>query len=371
LNVPLLRGGGRVSVGAPEEAASIDLEASEAILKHTASVSALNTAAAFWGLVAAEQRVGVQQRSVELQNQLLGLTDELIAGDQIPRVERSRSLAAQANARSQLDAAERDLVSARLGLARTIGVDVVNQSNAPLAAGTFPPPPTVDEVRAIDSASLADGAVEDRYDREAARRLVDSGLVLAEAARHDLADRLDLGLTLSANALGEKSFSEAIDRWSGPGGSLALAYEKFIGNRGAEGLLGQQEALWRQRQISAGDLERTIRIAIVQTLGSLEQAIARLTEAESAARYAQETIDAEVEKLRAGASTLIDTIQTEQQRTSADLNVLAARQQVATLVSQLAFEAGQLVGGDGDTSSVRVDNLTSLPTPGGTGGGLP
>ena len=311
------------------------------------------------------------EKSVELQTQLVSLTDELIAGDQIPKVERSRALAGQANARAQLDGSRRDLVSARLALARTIGVDVAGQANAPLAAGSFPAAPPADAVRAIDSASLAESAVDARYDRKAARQLVDSGKILADAARHDLKDRLDLALSLAANALGEKSFSEAIDHWSFPGGSIALAYEKQVGNRGAEGRLGQQEALWRQRQISAGDLERTIRIAVVETLASLEQALARLSEAEANAGYAQETIDAEIEKLKAGASTLIDTIQTEQQRTSADLSVLAARQQVATLVSQLSFESGRLVEGQDDKGSIHIDRLTALPEIGAGAGGLP
>ncbi len=371
LNLPLLRGRGVVSTGAPERAAQVDLEASEAILRHAASVSALNTAAAYWSLVAAQERVTVQERSVALQTQLLALTDELIAGDQIPRVERSRSLASLANARSQLDGARRDLISARLALARTIGVDVASEANAPLAAGSFPAPPTADAVRALDSASLAESAVGARLDRKAARQLADSGKILADAARHDLADQLDLALTLSANALGEKSFSEAIDSWSFPGGSIALAYEKQVGNQSAQGRLGQQEAIWRQRQISAGDLERTIRIAVVQALGSLEQALLRLVEAEASAGYSQETIDAEIEKLKAGASTLIDTIQTEQQRTNADLSVLAARQQVATLIAQLSFEAGQLIEGNGDRGSVRVDRLTALPEAGASAGGQP
>lgn len=372
LNIPMLRGGGAVSVAAGERAAQVDLEASEEILRHAASVTALNTAAAFWSLVAAQERVAVQERSVELQTKLLALTDELIAGDQVPRVERSRSLAGVANARSQLDAARRDLVSARLALARTIGVDVVGQANAPLAAGTFPAPPAVEVVRAVDSAGLATRAVDGRYDRRATSRLVDSGKILADAARNDLADRLDVALTLSANALGEESFSNATDSWKGPGGSIGLNYEKQVGNRTAQGRLGQQEAIVRQRQISAGDLERTIRLAVVETLGSLAESLARLTEAENASRYAQETIDAEVEKLRAGASTLIDTIQTEQQRTSSDLALIAAKQQVATLVAQLAFEAGALVEGEGDAGKVRVDRLTALPeSAGGAVGGQP
>ena len=60
--------------------------------------------------------------------------------------------------------------------------------------------------------------------------------------------------------------------WTGPNGSFALAYERSIGNNSLEGRLAQNEALVRQREISATDLERNIRIGIVQTLRSLEEA---------------------------------------------------------------------------------------------------
>jgi len=201
---------------------------------------------------------------------------------------------------------------------------------------------------------------------------VRSGLVLSEAARRNLASRLDLALSLSAGALGEDSFSNAVDRWTGPNGSFALAYERSIGNNALEGRLAQNEALVRQREISATDLERNIRIGIVQTLRSLEEAVARLQAAETAAGHFQATIDAEFEKLGLGASTLIDAIVTEQQKTGSDLTVLTARQQVANLLSQLRFETGTLVEwGDGG-GTLPADALISLPgLAAGTAGGLP
>ncbi len=372
LNLPLLRGGGVDSTGAPERAASVDLEASGYTLRHSASISAVNTALAFWALLTAQERVAVLERSVALQGKIVTLTDELIAGDEVPRVERARALAGLTGARAQLESGKSDLVSARMALARTIGLDVASEANAPLAAGPFPTPPDPASVLAIDAARLAEEAVASRYDRRAARQLVDSGKILSEAARRDLRDRLDLSIGLSALALGEKSFSEAIDRWTGPSGAIAFAYEKQVGNRTAQGRLGQREALLRQRQISAGDLERNIRIGVVETLASLAEAIGRLTEAEASASFFQETVDAEVEKLRAGASTLVDTILTEQQKTTADLSVLAARQQVASLLAQLAFESGRLIEGDDAGGSVRVELLTQLPSTQPTvGGGLP
>jgi outer membrane protein TolC len=372
VNVPLLRGRGVESTGAPEKAAEIDVAASELALRHGSSVSVLSTAAAYWQLLAAQERVAVLERSVELQTRLVDLTGQLIEGGVIPRVESARAAAGQANARAQLDGARRELVSARLALARAMGVDVQSEANAPLAQGPFPAAPAREAVRALDPAALAAAALDLRADRLASRELVRSGLVLSEAARRNLASRLDLALSLSAGALGEDSFSNAVDRWTGPNGSFALAYERSIGNNSLEGRLAQNEALVRQREISATDLERNIRIGIVQTLRSLEEAVARLEAAETAAGHFQATIDAEIEKLGLGASTLIDAIVTEQQKTGADLAVLAARQQVANLLSQLRFETGTLVEWGEGGGTLPADALTSLPAvAAGTAGGLP
>jgi outer membrane protein TolC len=362
INIPLLRGRGVNSTGAPEKSAEVDLEASQLALRHAAAVSALNTAGAYWQLLAAQQRVDIFQRSVDLETRLVDLTDQLIAGDVLPRVERARALAGQTNAQAQLEGARRDLVSARLALARTIGVDVESQANAPLAEGPFPTAPEIDAITALDPAQLANQSVGRRADSQSAHRLVESGQILAEAARLDLRNQLDVGLSLSADALGEASLSNAVDRWTGPSGVIQVQFAKEIGNRTFKGRLGQRDAIVRQRDITAGDLDRTIRIGVVQNLRALQDAVARLQQAEAAAGYFQQTTDAEFEKLKAGASTLIDAILTEQQQTSADLTVLSARQEVATLLAQLRFETGTLVQPEGTGGgTLSVDTLTTLP----------
>jgi outer membrane protein TolC len=361
INLPLLRGRGIESAGAQEKAAQIDLFASELILRHGSSTSTLSTALSYWQLFGAQQRVAVLERSLELQTRIVDLTGQLIEGDVLPRVESARSAASQANARAQLESARRDLVTARLGLARAMGLDVNGVASSPLAEGPFPTPPTPNEVRALDPAALAAQALDLRADRQATHELVASGKVLAEAARRDLASRLDLALSLSTSAIGEESFGNAVDRWTGPNGSFALAYDKSLGNNGQEGRYAQNEALLRQREISATDLDRRIRIAVVEILRSLEEAAAGLASAEAAAGHFQATIDAEFEKLGLGASTLIDAILTEQQKTSSDLAVIAGQQQVAFLLARLRFETGTMIDWNTGGGRLPPEALVTLP----------
>jgi outer membrane protein TolC len=361
LNLPLLRGRGAADTAADEAAALKDLQASELTALHAASESVLQSVVAYWNLLAAQERVDVLIHSAELEKQLVDITDQLIAGDEVPRAERSRALAGEANARSQLGSAHSDLVSARLALARTMGLAVESEANAPLAQGPFPPPPPEQALAEFDRAFAADLAVENLYDRQAALATTEAGQLAAEGARLQTRALLDLGGSVFTQAVGEKSFGEAVDRWTFPNGSVNVNFEKPIGNNERLGRLQQAEAQLRQSEIRSVDLDRTIRLNVVQSVEALREAIGRLREAEEAARYYQETIDGELEKLKLGESTLVDSITTEQQRTNALLGLVAARQQVAVLIAQLRFDTATLFAEGSDRTSVSLEELTTLP----------
>jgi outer membrane protein TolC len=189
--------------------------------------------------------------------------------------------------------------------------------------------------------------------------------VLARAAVLALRPQLDVKVGAWLTARGETSYGNALDHWaSSPSWSLAAFGEKPFGNRTARGRLEQAEAQLMQRQIDATDLERQVRIDVVRSAATLAESIDQLARAEEAATSAQRTVESEIEKLRLGETTLIDSILTEQQRTSAVLAAISARFRVATLLTQLRFETGTLVL-DGDTPHVTQESLTTLPGNGG------
>lgn len=363
VNLPLLRGRGAASVAAPERAAERDLEGASLLLKHRASESVLASVTAYWNLLAARQRVDVLRRSVDLQEQLVKITDQLINGDEVPKSERSRALAGQATSQAQLQAGEGDLVSARMALAQAMGLAVESERNAPLADGPFPPSPDSAQLAALDATQLARAASTRRFDLRAAEAGVDSRVLLAEAARLNARSKLDFKGSAFGTSIGETHLNEAFKDPSRPGASLQLTYEKPFGNNTLLGRKEQADAQLRQKEIAATDLDRTVKIAVVQGLETLIQAVDRLKHAEVAGQYSQETIDGEVEKLKAGESTLVDTILSEQQRTSALLDLISARQQVAVLLAQLRFQTGTMVHevADGNTQ-VSPEDLTTLPT---------
>jgi outer membrane protein TolC len=361
INIPLLRDRGADAVAASERAASVDLEASELTLRHAASQSALQTTLAFWNLLATERQIAIIESSVALERRLLEITEALIGADELPGVERARATASVASALAQSEQVARALVTARLDLIRAMGFDVETLANAPLAAGDFPPAPRLDELGRLVEAQLASSAVQARDDVKAFNALVESGGILARAAQINLRSRLDLSTGVWAIAQGESSISEALDRWAAPSWRVGLLLEKPFGNNIARGQLVQAEAQVRQRQISAGDLERNVRIGVVDTLGSLAQAVDELARAEEAAASYEQTISAELEKLRLGDASVLDAVVTEQQRTGAQLAVVAARQQVANLIAQLRFETGTLVTVGDQGPTITQEALTTVP----------
>lgn len=362
INMPLLRNRGRLAVAGPEIAAGIDYEASELTLEHAASESALNTAFAFWNLVAAQERVRVLETSVNLQGQVVDITRRLIDADELAAAELSRGLAGEANARAQLESTNRDLVGAQLDLVRSMGLSVEGEQNIPGAEGGFPPAPAREDVERLIEAELVRLGVQNRLDIQASLKLAESGGVLADSARLNTKPRLDLLGNISAIGRGEDSVSDAADDWKAPSFRIGTSFEKPFGNNQLEGRLAQAEARFRQSQISAGDLERLVRIDVVSTLGSLLEAIDALAQAELAGESFERTVTSEFERLRLGESTLLDAVITEQQRTQALLGVVSARQQVANLVSQLRFDTGTLVSdGTAEENVISWESLTTLP----------
>jgi outer membrane protein TolC len=191
--------------------------------------------------------------------------------------------------------------------------------------------------------TLIEQAVGRRVDLQAATRSIDAGTTLVDAARDDLRSRFDLQVGTWFTALGEGSGPKALDRWVGPSAGIGLNYEKPLGNNQAQGLLVQREADVAQRQIAQRDLDRRIRLAVVESAGTLEQAAARVAQAEAAVGFYQTTVNAEMQRFRAGDVTLLDTVITQQQQIDAQLSLIFARQELAQRLAQLQFQTGTLV----------------------------
>jgi len=173
--------------------------------------------------------------------------------------------------------------------------------------------------------------------------------------------QFNLNVETFARSLGEVEFSSSADRWVGPSANFRLDVDVPIRNDRLRGRYEQREATFQQRQIDAADLQRNIELNVARLTRSLQLAAERLRRAQEAVAQYDKTIEAEQSKLRAGDSTLVDTILTEQQTTQSRLTLVDAQSQYTTLLAQLRFELGQLVVDEGGESRVDGGTITTPP----------
>ncbi len=362
INASLLRGRGRDATDAFEMAGKIDYEASELSYKWQASVSVLNTVAAYWNLVGAQQVLKAAQTSAGLQTRSLEITDALIAADEVPRAERARALASRASGEALVASARRLVDEARVSLALAMGVAVDSGVNAPFAADAFPEAIERDVLNALSPAPLTSLALERRYDLKAAYKLVESGGVLVRKAETDLRPKLDVSGQVTADGIAETSLAQMSHGWTAPSFQAGLVFEKPVGNNTARGLFVQSTAQLGQRTINARDLRRNIQANIVQTLATLRDAADQVERTrEAVAAYAM-TIDSESERFRSGETSLLDSILTQDYQTNALVTYSQAQQVYATLLARLRYETGTLVEETAGGNVVREDAFLHLPT---------
>jgi outer membrane protein TolC len=174
--------------------------------------------------------------------------------------------------------------------------------------------------------------------------------------------KLDLRNSIWFTGLAERSAGDALDRWVGPSTDVQLEFERPFGNNEARGRYAQRQAEARQRQIDAGRSAREIALNVLGVAESVALARARVTHAQDAVAAYEQTGTAEVERFRAGESTLIDVILTEAQQTDARLALVAAEQELNTLIARLRFESGTLIRVDRQLQARFIPgDLVSIP----------
>jgi outer membrane protein TolC len=356
--VPLLRGRGSKVVAAGERAAATERDGQQLAVQHQMSASALATVQAYWDLRAAEDSAAIATRSAEAQTKLLDLTKQLIAADELPSIELSRAQASEARALAQAEDARRSLHQARVALATAMGLGA-NEDDAtlPHTKDAFPAVPDLGQLAPPEVSALTTAALAERRDLAASIKHEEAGKTLQDAAVLNLKPRLDLTASSWFTALGERDFGRSISRWVGPSASVSLEMERPLGNNIYRGQLLQTEADLHQRRIASADLNRQIKLGVVQATALMRETIARLQQAQAAVGFYKSTIESETERFKTGDATLIDTVLTQEQQTEAQLTLIAAQHDLAQLIAQYRYETGTLL----QAGAVNPQNLITVP----------
>ena len=170
------------------------------------------------------------------------------------------------------------------------------------------------------------------------------------------------------NGLAEKTgaarfFSSFENDVPGANASLSLRYEWPVENNAARGLLAQKLASHEQAAIRVKDIERQIASDALTVLSALRKSSQALRKAQDSVRFYESAVQNEKKKFQHGLSTLLDVIIVEDHSTSARLNEIQSRLDVASAMAQLRFVTGTLLGGKEDAVSVGENELTTIPFP--------
>lgn len=362
--VPLGKGSGEAA-SAQERSSAVQLEASRLNLQHTVSQTVLQTIMAYWGVVGAQERLRLLFRSELISAALVDLSRELIKADEMAPSELAQIEAQLAIRTSQRISAEQDLVNSAQNLAISMGLDLNEVINAPLADEHFPDALPADQLKAAPRFALASLAMENRADRLASLKAQLSSKILVDAARINL--KPNVGLQVRGSYAGNTQDSQyeaywrAFDREVGPSVSAALSLNWPLENNVARGQLEQSSSFYNQSMIQTDQLSRTIISSVVVDLSALQRGRDQIDKAQLSANDFEKALETEREKLKLGNSTLINVIDTEQNLTNALLQVISARQQYAVAVAQLRFDTGTLMPHVSRSVFSREDFVTLPP----------
>jgi len=371
IQIPLGRGKGVESAAAGETSAKINYEASLLTLRRTVSNSIYSVLAAYWDLAAAQEKLELYKKSAQSQKELLNLSQSLADADELPKSEIIRIKAREVNARAMVSDAQKTLQQARVNMARIIGLKVEVMDNAPLAADAFPKSLASSAFTSLDTSAFVNYAISQRQDYQAALKAQESAKVLARAAEIDLAPQADAGFAVSysgldMNANPAKGLEGVLLKdYTGPSFSARFNMNWAIANNAAKGNLVKARATLNKSQISADDLKRVIAADVVKVLESMKNTANQMVKNTESADLYKETMKNEIEKYRAGTSTLIDTILTEDQLTNSLQDIITVKAQYAKYLAELRFQTESLFTYDDAGHKVNAGDLVTIPSVGG------
>jgi outer membrane protein len=364
-NLPLARGRGAGVADALERSAQLNYTASLAGVKHAETQTVLNTALAYWNLLAAQTSVREAEEAMQRSEQLLESGTALADGGEIARADVNQIQAiAGDNRRTWLDA-RLALRQAQLALASTIGLKVERPEDFPVATGELPALVSPETLRAIPVESLISEALLRRSDISEAYGRVDAASSLTYATRKLLAPKVDLNLFLfyqstSANFSYLDGLEDAIlGNWVGPSATLTLNMEVPVKNLTQIGQYRQALSLQRQGEIQARDLQRGIRGRVVELWGALIEAAETAERFANAERMYREALAGEQDRFEKGEGTTFDSLFLQEQLASAQLTLVRARLNFASLLAQLRFETGTIA--DPEFGDTMADVLGTPP----------
>jgi outer membrane protein TolC len=317
--VPLWKKAGTLYNDADEINARLSYEGTLQTLRNDTQKAALNTAQAYWALVATLDKFALQDRAFRVDSILAQLSEEMAEGGGVAYSEVTLARGRESQAFAQRVQALVSVYSAAKTLGVTIGLRASELKKLPFAIEQFPTIKPHD-VGSLNTDTLVEAALARRQDRAAALNTIKAKQVMLDKAKMDLYPSPQLTGTIGSTINNEKvSLFEAPERGTKVGldASMLVMWAWPFANNAAEGAVMSAQSDVNTALINMEDLSSNIAANVTSSTDTLQE-LARDVESQQKAVVAfTKSFDDMREKFRRGATTMFETIQSEEQLTTA------------------------------------------------------
>ena len=366
--IALLRGRGRTVVAAQEAASADQLKAAQFEVNETVSVLLATVASSYWNVVAAEKQLEVLRESESRAQALAESTRSLIDADRLPRTDLNEVEANMAVRETNRLTGEQRLVEARQQLAIDMGLDASEMSALPETATGFPEEISPEDIPA-DPQSLQryiQLALDQRPELRALKQREEASRRIAVASRDAMRPELDVKVATGVSGLDEGTrideyLISPVHSIRGADLSAGITYRFSPGRNAAAGAYEQAAAMSRQADLQYQEMARRIAAAVGPALYGFRSEALQLRRTRDAVQLYRNSLDAEREKLRMGAGSVINTINVEDRLTGSLASEVQAQLEYLQALVRLRLATSTIVAPDRQAGSVDPAIFTTAP----------
>lgn len=364
ITVPLLKGAWEVSAAAAEKAANLDYQSAASKYKFLITQTLLGTINAYWNYTAAQemlnQHILIKDRmenwvnSNHLQGFLTGFVQEKY---------------------SHVATATQDLETARIALARVMGVPVEDalKLGTPDAANFPKDPEKLLEMFDVKKAKQewVDLALDNRNDLRATQLSVESSDVLLARDQQDLYPELTAAVGVGYNGITHGNgfdpyFDSSYRNVRDVDHNASLTFSYPLGNDQAEGQYDLDKAKKMVNTVTMNETKRGIKLSIENSVATVYGRLKVVVQAKKTAyAYRDSLRDLFKKSDMTKQEELSAIVNLQQKLEDAIMAYIKAEADFANSIAQARFESGVLISNDENSNlnaDINMERVVSLPS---------
>ena len=366
LSQPLLKGGGARIVAANLENTKYGLKAAQYNLKREISARIYAAIDVYTKTWSSEQSLMVARDMLERAKKNVVDAKILIRNNSWPAAEMNQIQANLSARYLQMYEAQRRRREAVVSLASVLGLSISDKVlNRPLSLKDVKLETSNEPL--FDALATVDIAIKKRSDLRSKIAELSGANILNDAGEADRLPSLSLDGRYSyywpivGNGTKHQYAAQLASPTTGHSGMVSVNLSWPLAMNDANGVYETTSARRRQVLIEIEDLKRSIRNEALLSLEQVTRSGLILQQTKQSSHFYRVALASENEKLRAGMSTVIDIINTEDRLSSILQSEIQARANYVLAVARLRFVTGTLLHGDGLDFEVRPEMLIEVP----------